>query len=140
MPDWVRPGDIHFDHAAADAALDAIAAARFTLEWAWAAEDRSANVALGRWEGLAAAAFRSSHGARLAVTEEASTRLSLLASAIEAAVDSARTEQARVDALQAEWDAQLRREREIAAEIAAEPEAVAGSGRDESGSVSAGVR
>ena len=79
-------------------------------------------------------------GRRLAVTEEASTRLSLLASAIEAAVDSARTEQARVDALQAEWDAQLRRERQLAAEIAAELEGLAGSGRGERGSVSAGVR
>lgn len=118
MPDWVRPDDIHFDHAAAHGALEALAAMRATLEWSWALEDRSASAAMVPWSGLAADAFRSSHAARRAVTEELAGRLGLLAAAIDGAIEDAVSAQARIDTAQAEWDAQLRVERRIAAETA----------------------
>lgn len=116
MPTWSRPADVQFDHVAAEAALAAIAAARFTLEWAWAAEDRSARTALGSWEGRAAERFRAALGARRAGTEELAARLQALAAEIEDAVGQAHAEQARVDALQAEWEAQRRLEVAMAAE------------------------
>ena len=140
MPDWVRPLDIQFDHVAAADALDAIDPMRFTLEWGWSAEADTAGAALAGWEGLAADSFRASHRARRSTTGEASTRLALVASAIAAAVGDAVAAQARVDALQDEWDAQLRREREAAA-LATDALAPAGSPSDAGrGGVPAGLR
>lgn len=140
MPDWARPHDIHFDHAAAMAAIDAIDAMRFTLEWAWGGEDRTAVDALATWEGLAADAFRASHRSRAAVTEDISVRLGVLAASIRGAVDDAIVEQARIDALQSEWDAQARIEREIEAAASAEAAPSGSSSPGERNGLAAGVR
>ncbi len=118
MPDWARPIDVRFDHAAAAAAVDALAGARFALALSWAAEDRTAQAALATWEGQAADAFSVSHRARGAAAEDLDVRLRLLQIAIEDAVGDALVEQARVDARQADWDAQRRLE--ILAAAAAE--------------------
>ena len=139
MPDWIRPQDIHFDHAAAEAALDAIAAARFTLEWAWSAEGHTAGLALARWEGLAADSYRASHRARRSATGEASERLRLLAAAIQDAIDDAVAAQRRVDTLQVEWDAQWRSEQQAAADAAAAIDAEAANDATPVGRVPAGL-
>lgn len=140
MPDWNRPHDLHFDHAAAAAALDAVDAMRFTLEWAWGAEERSAGEALAGWEGLAADSFRGSHRSRAVTTEDISVRLGVLAASIRGAVDDAVVEQARVDALQAEWDAQARLERRLEVDAVAESARVDPASPGERNGLSAGVR
>ncbi len=116
MPTWSRPADIVYDHAAAAMAVEAVAAMRFTLELTWDAEDASASDALATWEGLAADAFRVSHGSRQNTTEDIVRQLRLLQSGIEGAIADAHAAQARVDALQAEWDEQRQAELLAAAE------------------------
>jgi hypothetical protein len=108
-----------FDHLAAAAAVEAVAAMRFVLELSWTAEVDAADDALARWEGLASDAFRASLGARRAATADLARTLVVLQRGIEDAVDDAVLEQRRIDALQAEWDAELARERLEAAEAAA---------------------
>ena len=137
MPSWGRPGDIHFDHDAAEAAVAALVAARFSLEVAWAAEDQTARAALASWEGRAAEAFETSHAARGAVTEEVVVRLGLLQSSIESAIDDAVLEQARIDVLQAEWDDERRREIEAARAV---EEAAGGRSMAVERQVSPGIR
>lgn len=114
MPTWVRPDDVVFDHAAAGAAVEAIAAARFVVDWTWAAEEDGAQRALARWEGRAADGFGRSHRARRNHAEAAIEALRSLELAINAAMDDAIVEQGRVDQQQAAWDAQ--RQAELLAE------------------------
>ena len=110
VPAWARPIDIHFDHGAAAEAIDAVAAARVSMVLAWGAEDQTAQAALGSWEGQAARAFERSHHALGGVVEDLDLALRMLQAAIEDAVDVATAEQARIDAAQAAWDAERRRE------------------------------
>lgn len=127
MPAWPRPNDIWFDHAAADGAVDAIAAMRFGLEFGWAIEEEAADAALDAWEGMAARAFRSSLGARANLSVDLAGELRLLQSSIELAIDDASTQQRRIDDLQSTWDDQSRAELS-AAHDAAEEAALATSG------------
>ncbi len=110
MPDWTRPVDVRFDHAAAHDAIEAAAAMRFVLARTWESEDDAARTALDAWEGAAAAAFTESRSQRLRRTRALIDDLSALQMAIEGVVDEAVLGQRRVDELQEAWDAERRAE------------------------------
>lgn len=112
MPGWNRPVDVWFDHAAAGAAVEAVARLRFVLVTTWESELAAAEAALATWEGLAATAFGASFGARANRTADAEMRLRLLETALDDAIDDALREQARIDQLQMQWDLERRLEME----------------------------
>ena len=72
----------------------------------WGAEAAAADEALVGWDGVAAAAFVTSFAARRNSTSGGDQDLARLQTAIELAIDDAIVAQRRVDALQAEWDAE----------------------------------
>ncbi len=110
MPAWGRPRDVRFDEAAADAAIESVAACRFVLGAAWSSERMAADLALASWEGRSADSFTTSLRARETTTEEVRGDLLSLQRAIEDAVDDARIEQGRIDRLQSQWDTERRAE------------------------------
>ncbi len=114
MPDWMRPRQQWFDTAAADMAIEAVAALRFVLTMSWDVEADAARTALIGWNGRAARAFDASVSSRAERVDQLHRQLGALQADLEAAVDEARRDQLRVDELQRRWD------RELEAEHAAE--------------------
>lgn len=110
MPPYARPADVVFDHHTAQRLLDEIRRTIASIGEAGAAWHRSAVTATADWSGTLAASYATDEQRWRSVLGDAVADLTRLATSVEHGVAAAIAEHHRIEHLQAEWDAEARRE------------------------------
>lgn len=114
MPGWIPPGDLRFDHGAADAAIVEIRLTRETVSAALAVQLPATRRAFFTWRGQTADLTEDWMTHHHSALESLVERLTALEAEINDAIDDAHVEQARRDRIQARWWQEWREEQALA--------------------------